>query len=184
MVAEPPIFTPIPTPTVIPSPTTVPPLELPNVPVPEGGQMYLLTPMQAEVVGWAREADEEINHFGDFNIFAGNFEGQQHVGAMQFDLTTIPVGSPILYADLTMTGLADEWLGSDGTWSVELLAEWMDRDWPTRNFHWLNRPDSALAALDPVMSAGELAVGRAHHLEEVAFMGMEFPLDDQRFDVL
>ncbi|MEZ4866302.1 MAG: hypothetical protein R3C14_33605 [Caldilineaceae bacterium] len=154
----------VPAPTATPSPTPVPPLVLPNVPVPEGGQVYLLTPNRAEAVGWAKAGDEAPNHFGDYNIYAGVYEGRQHIGAIQFDLSSIPPGSPILYADLTLTGLANDWLGLEGEWQAQLLQSWMDQDWNTRNFHWLARVDSGALLLEPTLPATELQIGRQNTL--------------------
>jgi len=149
---------------VTPTFTPLAPLILPNVTVPDGGQAYLLTPIGAEVVGWVQDQDETVNHFGDYNIYAGFFGGQQRVGAMQFDLASVPIGSPILYADLTLTGLADEWLVEGGIWQVDLLAEWLDKDWAKRDFHWLARPDSGLVALEPQLVSIDLAVGQSNTL--------------------
>lgn len=150
--------------TALPAPTftAIAPLVLPNVPVPDGGQAYLLTPIGPEAVGWVQDQDEAANHFGDYNIYAGFFGGQQRVGAMQFDLSTVPPGSPILYADLTVTGLADEWLADNGMWTANLLAEWIDKDWAKQNFHWFARPDSALVALEPQLGSADVAVGQSN----------------------
>ncbi|MBX3015316.1 MAG: TolB family protein [Caldilineaceae bacterium] len=150
--------------TLTPTATPLPPLVLPNVTVPEGGEVYLLTPSNPEAVGWAQDQDEAANHLGDYNIYAGFFDGQQRVGAMQFDLSTIPPGAPIVYADLTLTGLADEWLAADGVWTAQILAPWIDKDWVKRDFHWLARPDSGLALLDTPLSSAELAIARSNTL--------------------
>lgn len=133
--------------TPLPTPSPIPPLLLPNAPAPAGGEVYLLQPARAEAVGWAQDQDETTNHLGDYNIYAGVFEGHQRIGVIQFDLATIPPGAPIVYADLTLTGLSGQWLGTTGNWQAELLASWIDQDWPKRNFHWFSRPDSAIAPL-------------------------------------
>ncbi|HXF60069.1 MAG TPA: hypothetical protein VNK95_00550 [Caldilineaceae bacterium] len=154
----PPTSTPTPIPTVaLPTPTFTPiPLALPEVPPPPGGQVILLTPVAPGAVGWARSADEQPNHFGDYNIYAGVYEGQVHVGAFQFDLSSLAPGTPILHADLTLVGLSDEFLGAAGTWTVQLLEPWLDQEWPQRDFHWLSRPDSAAATLVFPVGVGEL----------------------------
>lgn len=155
-----PNLTPFATETLVPSPTPVPPLVLPNVNVPEGGQVYLLQPTAAEAVGWAQAQDETVNHFGDYNIYAGVFGGQQHVGAMQFDLATIPPGAPIVYADLTLTGLDGQWVAPDGRWRAEVLASWIDTDWAKRDFHWLARADSAQSILDSEITSADIGSDR------------------------
>lgn len=152
-------LTPFATSTPLPTPTPIPPLLLPEAPAPEGGEVYLLQPTSAEAVGWVQEQDETTNHFGDYNIYAGVFEGRQRIGAIQFDLSTIPPGAPIVYADLTLTGLSDEWLGAEGAWQAELLAPWIDQEWNQRNFHWLARPDSGIAPLTGQASQADVGVG-------------------------
>lgn len=177
----PPDLTPFATETATPTPTPLPPLVLPNVTVPEGGQVYLLQPAGADTVGWVQAQDEAANHFGDYNIYAGVFGGQQRIGAIQFDLTTIPPGSPILYADLTLTGLTAEWLAADGLWRAEILADWIDQDWAKRDFHWLARADSGLVGVDGQFGSADVGIGRFNtfflspeglaHLENRLFRG-------------
>jgi hypothetical protein len=142
--------------------TPLPPLALPEVPVPENGQTYTLLPSDPLAVGWVQSNDEVINHFGDYNIFAGVFNGQQHVGAVQFDLSAVPPGSPILYADLTLTGLVDEYLSEEGTWTVQMLNNWMDENWTQSNYYWLAREDSGSITLNAPVANGELAAAKAN----------------------
>lgn len=142
--------------------TPVPPLELPEVPVPENGQTYIVLPSDPLAVGWAQANDEVINHFGDYNIFAGVFNGQQHIGAIQFDLSAIPPGSPILYADLTLTGLVDEYLDQNGQWSAQMLNDWMDGAWTQSNYYWLARADSGSVMLNQPVANTELAAAKAN----------------------
>jgi hypothetical protein len=114
------------------------------------------------VVGWVREADDVANHFGDYNIFAGVFNNQQHIGAVQFNLSDIPVGSPILYADLTLTGLVDNYLGADGNWSVQMLYDWMDIEWAMRDFYALARADNGVIVLNSPITGTELETAKAN----------------------
>lgn len=159
---EPPTSTPTPIPTVaLPTPTSTPiPLQLPDVPPPPGGQVLLLTPVAAGMVGWSQSDDIRPNYFGDFNIYAGFYDGQVRVGAFQFDLSAVAPGTPILHADLTLMGLSAGFLGDQGTWTVQLLEPWLDAQWPQRDFHWLSRPDSAAASLVFPLSPGDLARGQ------------------------
>ncbi len=159
---EPPTSTPTPIPSVaLPTPTFTPiPLELREVPPPPGGQVVFLTPVAAAAVGWSQSNDTRPNYFGDFNIYAGVYDGQVRVGAFQFDLSTVAPGTPILHADVTLVGLSAEFLGSEGTWTVQLLEPWLDVGWPQRDYHWLARDDSASASLVFPLAAGELARAR------------------------
>ena len=132
-------------PTVTPTPV---PLKLPSIAPPPGGQIYTLTPVAAGAVGWAESGDAKPNHFGDFNIYAGVYNGKVRVGAFQFDLSSIPPGAPIIHADLTLIGLSDQFLHPGGSWSVQLLQNWIDQDWSQRDFYWLNRADSSAGDLE------------------------------------
>ncbi|MEZ4728985.1 MAG: hypothetical protein R3E79_17770 [Caldilineaceae bacterium] len=154
-------FSPTPTPAVTPQPVPVQ-RQAPEVPVPANGHSYQLTPVSAGAVGWVRTADEVINHLGDYNIYAGRFEDHNYIGALQFDLSAIPPGSPIIHADLTFTGLSDEWLGEDGVWSVQILEPWLDETWATNDFHWLARLDSGASLLTAPATATELGIGKVN----------------------
>jgi hypothetical protein len=148
--------------TPVPAGETNPlPVDLPPITPPPGGQVYIVTPV-AEAVGWAREGDETPNHLGDYNVYAGVFDGQRHVGMIQFDLVEIPPGAPVVYADLTLVGLSQQWLGDAGTWTVQLLSWWMDENWSTKSFGDVARGDGVAMALAPVLTAGELGVGQAN----------------------
>ena len=99
------------------------------------------------------------NHLGDYNIFAGIYNGDVHVGAVQFDLSSVSPGTPIVYADITITGLSDEFVGGDAAWGVDLLQPWLSSGWQERNFHWFERADSVAASLTPLQQPLELSVG-------------------------
>ena len=135
--------------------------ELPEVTPPPGGQVYTVAPV-ADAVGWVQEGDETLNHFGDYNIYAGVFEGQRRLGGIQFDLSGIPAGVPIAYADLTLVGLSEEWQGNGGVWTVQLLESWLDGDWPQRTFADLALGESVAAGLDPALAVGDVAAGRGN----------------------
>lgn len=146
---------------------------LPAVTAPAGGQVYNLTPAE-DAVGWVRAGDEAANHLGDYNVYAGVFEGQQHVGAIQFDLTELPPGVSISYADLVLVGLAGDWLAGEGTWRVQLLQPWMDDDWARKTFTDLVPAQVAAVDLTTELPSAELGAGRANVI----------PLDRRALDEL
>ncbi len=169
-VHSPAIETPTPTPSeaevIVPVSTpapiiTVEPLRLPELTPPPGGQIFVVTPI-ARAVGWVRQDDEVPNHFGDYNIYAGIFDDQVYIGAIQFDLSQVPPGAPIVYADLTLTGLSDQWLGEGGTWTVELLQGWMDEGWEEQAFETLSRTDNVVTALSPSLARDDVRAGHAN----------------------
>lgn len=159
-----PTATPTPLPPIaLPTPTFTPiPLDLPPIATPQGGNVYLLTPISSGAVGWVRSGDDQPNHFGDFNVYAGIYDGQVHVGAVQFDLSGIPPGTPILHADLTLMGLSDEFLAPQGVWSAQMLEPWLNDGWNRRDFHWLSREDSAAVSLVADLSTADLQATRAN----------------------
>lgn len=159
----PPTDTPTVIPTVaLPTPTSTPlPMNLPKIDPPAGGAVYTILPSQARSVGWVRSNDGEgANHLGDFNIYAGIFDGQVHAGAIEFDLSSIPPGAPILHADLTLMGQDGAFLAPGGEWRVQMLEPWMDTGWDTRDFHWLTREDSGSESLLFDVTAADLARGK------------------------
>lgn len=155
-------------------PSSPAPLQLPEVTPPPGGQVYVVTPA-ADAVGWVRQGDETPNHFGDYNIYAGAFDGQVYIGAIQFDLSEVPPGAPIVYADLTLVGLSDQWLGDGGAWTVQLLESWMDDDWAQKTFTSLGWVDGAAVEFVPTLTASDLGAGHANTfvLEPEALKALE-----------
>ena len=137
---------------------------LPELTPPADGGVYALTPA-AEAVGWARQGDEVANHLGDYNVYAGVFDGQAHVGLVQFDLSGVPLGAPVLYADLTLVGLSDEWLGQEGTWRVGLFQAWMGEAWASLSYPEVAGDNGLALELGTTWSAADLGVGQANRIE-------------------
>ena len=140
-------------PPATPIPPSATPLPIPTVPlpplppeVPAESQVYVVTP-QAGAAGWVRQDDVIANHFNDYNLYVGVFENQIQIGGIQFDLSAIPQGAPILYADLTLVGLSNDWLGNDGVWTMQLLEWWIDQEWSQIDFTNLSRDDSVADSL-------------------------------------
>ncbi|MFC2015983.1 hypothetical protein ACFLUM_03535 [Chloroflexota bacterium] len=146
--------------TALPGPTVGLPA-LPDITPPPGGQIYELTP-ESEAAGWVSDGDDQANHLGDYNIYAGVFDGQRHLGAIQFDISSVPIAAPIVYADLTLFGLSEEWLHNDGLWAAQVLESWMDVDWPERTYSDLALDEGITAELEQTLTASDLAAGRAN----------------------
>ena len=137
-------------------------LQLPEVTPPPGGLVFRATPV-AGAVGWVSNTDESGNHFDDFNVYAGTYGERVHMGAMQFDLKDILPGSPILYADLSLTGLVQEWRADTGDWMVELLAPWVDEKFADKSYAELSPPYASVMEVWK-LPAAELARGRTNTL--------------------
>ena len=145
-----------------PPPSAVAPL-LPEITPPAEGQVYHLTP-EANSAGWVRQDDDVANHLGDYNVYAGIFDGQVHLGLVQFDLSVVPLGAPVLYADLTLVGLSDKWLGGEGTWTVQILDSWLGEDWMARTYAEVADPDNVALDLEASLTAADLKAGQANTL--------------------
>ncbi len=136
---------------------------LPELTPPAEGALHVIAPAAA-AVGWARQGDEIANHLGDYNVYAGVYEGQAHVGLVQFDLSTVPPGAPVLYADLALVGLADDWLEEAGTWRVTMLEPWLSEEWSQRSYAEVSASTAASVDVGGALTADDLAVGQANLL--------------------
>ena len=142
-----------PPPTIGPSPTSTPTL-------PPGGTAVTVTP-EADAVGYVRSYDpsNERNHFGEADIYVGIWGGFNiHVGAVQFDLSSIPPGVQILRALVELKGKSSIYVGSEGVWKLQLLDSGVDAGWP--NHTYANITSAAvLDTIPPELGPGDLGSG-------------------------
>lgn len=137
---------------------------LPEITPPPDGAVHTLAPAP-EAVGWAQQDDALVNHLGDYYIYSGIFDGRAQMGLVQFDLSSVPPGAPVLYADLVLVGLSDQWRGQDGTWTVGLLEAWAGEEWSSRSYADLSSTDALSLELEETLAASNLQVGQANVLE-------------------
>jgi hypothetical protein len=142
---------------------------------PPGGANFALSPA-AEAVGWVVSSEERGNHFGDSHLYSGIFNGDIYHGALQFDLSAVPRGAPILSARLQLAGLNKDRLGEGGTWEVRVLTDTLDYDWPALNYQTIHNA-TVLQSLLPVLTDGDLAVRR---INEFTFGPEQLRLLEQR----
>lgn len=127
--------------------------------VPAGGIVYALSP-DINSVGWV-QAGERGNHFGESYMYTGIHDGVTYHGAMQFDLSFIPSGSTIYSAELELTGLDDEGLVENSSFSLSILVEDIDADWSRHGFDAIH--GAAIdETLSPILSGLDLAPGRVN----------------------
>jgi hypothetical protein len=146
--------------------TPVPAIRFPALPEltpPAEGAVHTIA-CAADAAGWVRQGDEVPNHLGDYNVYAGVFDGQAHIGLIQFDLSEVPPGAAVLYADLALVGLSDEWLGEGGAWQVEMLEPWLSASWGQLSYAELSGSQGAAIEVGDELSTDELAVGEANLL--------------------
>jgi hypothetical protein len=128
-----------------------------------GDRIITLSPDRADV-GWVVSGEEQGNHLGDSFLYAGVYEGRGYHGAFQLDLSAIPRGAPIHSASIQLTGLRGDRLGTEGTWTLHLLAPEIDADWRRHSYQDLfNVP--TLHTLTPILGGADLAEGRANIFE-------------------
>ncbi|MGQ9502595.1 MAG: hypothetical protein ACUVSB_11110 [Anaerolineae bacterium] len=156
------------TPLVFVQPTVTP------TPLP-GGSNFVLLP-SANSAGWVVSKEERGNHFGDSNIYSGVYNGAIYHGALQFDLSVLPRGAPILAATLQLTGLSDDRLGEGGTWEVRILTDTVDYEWLSMTYQSLHNA-TIVQSLLPVLGRDDLGVRR---INEFTFSGEQLKLLEQR----
>ena len=145
-----PTLTPTGTPTPHPTPTLLPP---------EGGIIYALKP-NVNREGWV-VSGEEGNHFGESHLYTGVFEENVYHGAFQYDVSFIASGSSIHYAAVELTGLDDQRLGDDGSWSLQVLGPEVDPEWPLHGFDQIHQASIAFT-LSPILNSADLGRGKTH----------------------
>jgi len=157
---RPPAATPTATRTPIPvaTATTVPPTA--TATPPSGIGTTVTVSPYPNAVGWVKSDEPTGNHFGDSNIYAGFYQGVLYHGAMQFDLSAIPLGAHINWATVELTGQTSEYLSYGGQWRLELLcSNGVDTNWPNHNYETIHGFTPS-GTVPPVLTEGDLAVGR------------------------
>lgn len=131
------------------------PLVIPTPPV-DGSQESLLS--DAALTGWLA-AEEEFPHYGDENLHAGTFQGQNLSSVLQFNLRNLPRDTKILFAALELTGRDASRLGSGGEWKLDLVENSLDKDWfGATSTDLVNAP--SLGTMGAPVAASDLASGR------------------------
>jgi uncharacterized protein YkwD len=125
----PPSSTPAPGSTPLPGTTPLP------TSTPADGEIRVaqLTPGR-DSVGWVSSDQRNANNFGDDDIYAGIHGGDIHIGAIQFNLSSLPANMDIVEAELLLTGQTRQYLSGGGTWQVEMLSSAVDAGWPIHGY--------------------------------------------------
>lgn len=129
-------------------------------PVP-GGSIVALQP-QAGGSGWWAGSERLAEHLGDSFLYAGYFNGQPTLSAVQFDLRRVRRGAPILDAQLLLTGLSEERLnrGAGGIWSVQVLASGALQDLARVDFQSLYFAPAASTLVPTALHPADLGAGQ------------------------
>ncbi len=102
-------------------PSPVPQTLVPTPAIPAGAQAFTFT-IDPKMSGWSFDDTSKPN-FGDSNVHAGVYKGQNYLSVLYFDLRALPPGSKILYADVDLTGLNRDYIGANGTWALQMLKQ-------------------------------------------------------------
>ena len=159
-----------PTPSPSSTPTPIPPLNLTQpiaaaqevgaaVPMPANGLLLEITP-EADAAGWTSDVDGR-RHFDGPGIHVGFFQGKTYVGVLRFDLSGVPPGSDIAYAELELMGLDGNRLGSGGDWRLSVITADVAALWAMPMFAEFEQAQVDGSAA-PALAAGDLAAGRAN----------------------
>ncbi|MEM7034613.1 MAG: hypothetical protein AAF629_34045 [Chloroflexota bacterium] len=133
-------------------------------PVPSGYN-FTLKPV-ANHSGWVSGNENSFttifdtpNNFQDETfLYTGSFEGEIYHGAFQFDVSHIPRGTRFHSASVTLTGIRDDQLKSEGQWQLHLLV-------PEVNYNWLAIDYKQLhttlpwVTLHPTLTSDQLGIG-------------------------
>lgn len=95
-----------------------------NNPTVPGARQVQLSPTNGNA-GWWQSSDTLQTGLGDSFLYAGDSDQQRYISAMQFDLSNIARGAPLLSGELRLTGLRDDHLDrtKDRIWLVQLVPQ-------------------------------------------------------------
>lgn len=146
--------------TATPGPTQTPPPPTPTQASPTGSETLVIVPDNNRV-GWVVSSQPSLNHYDDEETYTGVWNGRIYHGAMQFDLDDIPLGATVNWARLELTGRSRDFLGTTGTWSVNLLRDEIDASFPNEGYTGVH--NAAIdATLLPLMGVGDLDEARVN----------------------
>ena len=122
------------------------------------GKLQAVLVPSGNAVGWV-SSGERLNHFGNRNIHVGVFEGHVYHGAMQLNLSSIPLGSTIEHATVELMGLNAETLELEAgsTWALRLLSPEADENWSSATYEQIHEARVA-DTIAPELGAQDLAV--------------------------
>lgn len=127
-----------------------------------GGDEVHITPA-AQHAGFLVSNEPVSNHLGDDDMYAGTYYGLVYIGAMQFDLSSVPSNADITGATLNLTGQSGEFLSYGGTWAVHLLNPAVDAGWSSHGYAGLAGATS-LSIIGSPMGPGDLRANSANVL--------------------
>lgn len=157
-----------------PSPTVTPPgppatatatvsPATPTPSAPSTGETTVSIMPYGSAVGWVRQGDQQANHFGDDDMYTGVSHGYVYHGAVQFDLSQLPIQARVTAASIALTGQTWIPVGEPGTgnWRLEMLAPESDGGWAGHTFADI-RSAPVMANIRGAVPASMLGPGRVN----------------------
>lgn len=149
-VTLPPTATMTPTMTQTPAPTRT---------AAPGSQSIRIT-AASQALGWVMTLDNEANHLGDDDIYAGKWGERQYYGLAQFNLPSLPGDAIITQAELVLyTQTREDVQG--GMWTVQMLGASVDDRFTSLTFPQTHAAP-LLGAVASVSAAEIAEPGRAN----------------------
>lgn len=133
-----------------------PPTPTPNPTSDPGDASVIELTPPPDNVGWVG-SHEAGNNFRDDDLYAGMFTANTYLSGIRFDLSPLPASVEVLEAELRLTGQTRQYLGSTGTWQVEMLSEAMDAGWVQHNFNDINNASAIGTLMD--LEEGDFGLG-------------------------
>ncbi len=142
--------------TLAATPSPSPTLGAIVLPTPPAKGISLALPPDATQTGWVG-SNAASSFTPDNNLAVGMRQGQAFTSIVQFDLTRLAPGTPILFAALELSGRNANNLGSAGTWRLDVL-DTKTSEWAGANYDTVWRAP-ALFTLGSPLRASELGAG-------------------------
>ncbi len=160
----------IPPPPATPTPTAT--ATATGTPLPTSTPTPTATPITRSVeltpppnsAGYVQSRSPNSNFFNGSDIFAGsNYQStrlETWIGAMQFDISSLPANATITAAELRLTGKTAAYLDSvtGMRWQVQMLAPSVDAGWTTIGYAQMSQAP-VVATLTPDVAKENLGVG-------------------------
>lgn len=156
-------------PTATPSTPTATPSATPTVPRPSptplptvgpGGDVTVQIEARPADVGWVVSAEQRGNHLGENDIYVGLFDGALYLGALQFDLSSLPSDARLNWATLFVLGRSARYTLAGGTFEAKLLDATADAAWSSTTYSRLLAAP-VVGQLQPGLRGSDLAAGEA-----------------------
>jgi len=132
-----------------------------TVAISAGGEEAITVVPSENAAGWVRSDEPDGNHFGDDDIYAGAWGEYIYLGAVQFNVSSLPSGATITSVTLTLVGQTRDYMGTGGSWHCRLLTSAVDQNWPKHGYTVIHDAE-VLATIPPTFGNSDLDANRSN----------------------